>query len=216
MTYNDAVLAIERGNLRAGRNKTNNRLDTNITNLCSLLTDEIANQNNLVQIDLSNSQFAILSYILQYIMDTDDYKRFKELSVIGGLYEFVQENLGLESRKEAKNAMFEILFSKRRNNTKSKSKLKKLFPTVIEWVDNYKKENGDDNFSIMLQKKESEIFIDMILNCIIKKKIFALTKHDSLIVKESDKEKVLELISDYFKLIGFEYNLKITMPNETV
>lgn len=208
-TYSEAIEDLKNGNFRATRNKTNNRLDTNLTNLCSILTDEICNQNDLIQIDLSNSQFTILSWVLQNELDTEDFKRFKELSVTGELYDYIKDVLGLESRKEGKNAMFEILFSSRRNNTQSKGLIKEIFPSVVRWIDKFKKENGDKSFSIMLQKEESKIFIDGILKNLIKKKIFALTKHDSFIVQVEDKERVLELISDYFNQIGLEYNLKI-------
>ena len=212
-TYSEAIENLKNGNFRATRNKTNNRLDTNLTNLCSILTDEICFENDLIQIDLSNSQFTILSWVLQNELDTEDFKRFKELSVTGELYDYIKDILGLESRKEGKNAMFEILFSSRRNNTQSKVLIKEIFPSVVRWIDKFKKENGDRSFSIMLQKEESKIFIDGILKSLIKKKMFALTKHDSFIIRAEDKERVLGLISDYFNRIGLEYNLKITEAN---
>lgn len=209
-TYCEAITSLKNGNYRAGRNKTNNRLDTNLTNLCSLLTDEICCRNNLAQIDLRNSQFAILSWVLQSKLETDDFKRFKKLSSDGDLYDYIKDVLGLESRDEGKKAMFEILFSSRKNNTSNKLKIKQEFPSVVRWIDKFKKENGDKSFAVMLQKEESKIFIDGILSTAIKKKLFALTKHDSLIVKVEDKDKVLKLISDYFDKIGLEYSLKIT------
>jgi len=212
-TYSEAIENLKNGNFRATRNKTNNRLDTNLTNLCSLLTDEICNQNNLIQIDLSNSQFTILSLVLQNELDTEDFKLFKKLSATGRLYDYVKNIFGLNSKEGGKKAMFEILFSSRRNNTPGKALIKEVFPSVVRWIDKFKKDNGDKTFSVMLQKEESKIFIDGILKDIIKKKMFALTKHDSFIVRTEDKERVLQLISDHFNRIGLEYNLKITEAN---
>lgn len=209
ISYSNSIKALLNQDFRATRNETNNRLDTNITNLSSDLTDEICIQNNLIQIDLKNSQFAILSHILSTKLDTDDFKRFKALSVSGQLYDYIKDNLGLETRKQGKIAMFEILFSSRNNNTSSKKKLKELFPTVIKWIDDYKEENGDENFSVMLQQTESSIFIDTILTKVKSKHLFCLTKHDSVIVRESDKDKVMKIIQDHFTSISFQGEVEI-------
>ena len=205
--YTDALVNIEKGNYRAKRNTTNNRLDTNITNLCSQLTNEICFQNELTQIDLNNSQFSLLSHILTSELDTPDFKAFKELSVSGELYTYIKENLALNTRKEGKQAMFEILFSGRNNNTTNKAKLKVLFPSVIKWIDTYKAANGDNAFCIMLQKFESNLFIDNILVNIKKNKYFCMTKHDSFIIKEKDYNEIIKIIVDEFNKINLKANL---------
>ena len=212
-SYLNSLVRLQRKDLKAERNPTNKRLDTNFTNMSSLLVDEICLQNDLVQIDLSNSQFAILTNVLKEHLDSDDFKQFKKLSVSGQLYAYVQRIIGLESVADAKNAMFEIMFSSRRNNTTSKAKLKGLFPSVIRWIDRYKKAYGDNQFSIMLQNKESEIFIDCLLTKIKKMKLFCLTKHDSLIVRRNDYTRVLNVLKDEFAKISLEYSLKVTNLN---
>lgn len=187
--------------------------------MSSMLVDEICLQNGLVQIDLSNSQFAILTNVLKEHLDSDDFKRFKMLSISGKLYAYIQRIIGLESVADAKNAMFEIMFSSRRNNTPSKAKLKKLFPSVISWMDRYKKDFGDNQFSIMLQNKESEIFIDCLLTKIKAMQLFCLTKHDSLIVRRNDYAMVLDVLKTEFEKIDLEYSLKVTNrygANETL
>ncbi len=212
-SYLTSLLRLQRKNLKAERNNTNKRLDTNFTNMSSVLVDEICFQNSLVQIDLSNSQFAILTNVLTGQLNSDDFIRFKELSVSGQLYAYIQQIIGLESVADAKNAMFEIMFSSRRNNTTSKAKLKKLFPSVIRWIDRYKRAHGDNQFSIMLQNKESEIFIDCLLIRIKKIKLFCLTKHDSLIVRRNDYPRVLDTLKKEFAKISLEYSLKVTNLN---
>ncbi|MFZ4106166.1 hypothetical protein [Flavobacterium sp.] len=209
-SYLNSLVRLQRKDFKAERNPTNKRLDTNFTNMSSLLVDEICLQNDLVQIDLSNSQFAILSNVLKERLHSDDFEQFKELSVSGQLYAYIQRIIGLESVADAKNAMFEIMFSSRRNNTTSKAKLKKLFPSVIGWIDRYKKAHGDNQFSIMLQNKESEIFIDCLLIRIKKIKLFCLTKHDSLIVRRNDYPRVLDILKEEFAKISLEYSLKVT------
>lgn len=186
------------------RNGTNNRLDTNLTNMAKILTDKICKHNNLVQFDLCNAQFAILSDLLEDVLKTEDFLIFKEHSYNGTLYEYIMEVLDIKERKVAKKMMFELMFSKETFQSPLKLKLKKVFPSVVEIVDNYKKEKGYNQFSIMLQKRESEIFIDGLWTNIKNKNIFCTPKHDCLIIRERDEEKVIGIIEDYFNKIGFK------------
>lgn len=208
--YQNSITRLKNKNYTASRNETNNRLDTNLTNMSSLLVDEICLQNNLMQLDLASSQFCLFSNHLTHKLATDDFIRFKTLSSSGNLYASIQQELGLKSVKEAKNAMFEILFSARNNKTLFKSKLKEVFPSVVAWIDEYKKAHGDNQFSIMLQQIESDLFIDRILKRVKKLKYFCLTKHDSLIIRRSDYEAILSIVKEEFEKIGLEYTLKIT------
>lgn len=202
------------------RNETNNRLDTNLTNLSELLTKNLMLENDLCNIDLSNSQFAIFCYLHEQTGNerTLDFLRFKELATNGELYEEVAKIIGLESKTEAKSLMFELFFSSHKFNPRSKVELKKHFPTVISFIDQYKKEHGDNSFSIQLQKKEAEIFIDNIYKRIKDECLFCLTKHDSVIVRRKDRNRVNEIIEQYFNEIGFQGRLKVELqePDEVV
>jgi hypothetical protein len=210
MYYNDSIERLKNNSINTKRNDKNQRLDTNFTNMASILVDEVCLQNGLVQIDLSNSQFVLLSNILKHHLNTDDYSLFKELSVGGNLYSYIASNLSLKSAKNGKSLMFEVLFSSRRNNSVFKKRIKELFPSVVGWIDDYKKQYGDNEFSIMLQRIESELFIDKVLKRIKKLKYFCLTKHDSLIIKRGDYESIMDIVKDEFARIGLEYTLKIT------
>lgn len=79
--YTNSIERIKNNCFDAKRNLTNNRLDSNLTNMASILVDEICLQNYLIQIDLSNSQFVLLTNLIKNDLKTDDYKLFKELSV---------------------------------------------------------------------------------------------------------------------------------------
>lgn len=203
-SYQDAINKIVNKKFYGKRNSTNNRLDTNLTNMAKVLTNEVCLKNNLVQFDLCNSQFAILSDLLESTLKTEDFAQFKTHSYNGSLYEYIMEQLNLESRLEAKKMMFELMFSKEDYQSNLKSKLKQIFPSVVQTVDDYKKDNGYNNFSIMLQKRESEIFIDGLWKQIKNKKIFCTPKHDCLIVREKDADKVEEIIKKYFEKIKFK------------
>jgi hypothetical protein len=210
--YMNSIERLKNLSLDAKRNTTNYRLDTNLTNMASLLVDEICKQNNLVQIDLSNSQFTLLSNVLKQHLNTPDFIRFKELSATGQLYQFISNKLHLKADKNGKMAMFEIMFSSRLNNNSNKKRIKELFPSVIKWIDDYKNEHGDNQFSIMLQRIESELFIDAIFKRIKKAKLLCFSKHDSLIVKAENTEQVIQIMKDEFAKLNLEYRLKVSTP----
>jgi hypothetical protein len=210
MYYKNSIDRLRNNSLDAKRNKTNKRLDTNLTNMASILVDAICLQNDLIQIDLSNSQFVLLTNILERHLNTVDFKLFKELSVSGNLYDYIANKLGLKNAKNGKSLMFEVMFSSRKNNSIFKKKIKEIFPSVVGWIDDNKKENGDKEFSIMLQKIESELFIENILKRVKKHKYFCITKHDSLIVKKQDFEAIMDILKEEFTKIGLEYSLKVT------
>jgi hypothetical protein len=207
LAYYDSIDKINKKYYRARRNNTNGRLDTNITNMCTLLIDEVANDNDLVNIDLANSQFAVLSYILPDNITGNDVDLFKELSATGTLYEHIQTVLNLNTRKEAKIITFELLFGSVSNTSKGLKQLKQEFPTVIKWINDYKRSN-DEHFAVMLQKTESNIFIDDIYYELKKQDMFCLTKHDSVMVKKEDEQYIREFITQYFDTIGFNGTLK--------
>lgn len=192
-SYMSSIMRIKSGIINVNRNDTNNRMDSNITNMSSDLVGNILYDNNLVSIDLCNSQFAIFSYALGK-SDFEDVNMFKQLSGNGMLYTYIMNELELENLKQAKNMCFELLFSSRKNNTPEKLKLKDLFPNVIAIIDSFKKTYGDNKFSIFLQKVESNLFIDCLLAMIRDNVGFCLSKHDSIIVREEDVEEVLGAI----------------------
>lgn len=204
IAYTDAVENFNSGNFFAFRNETNKRLDSNITNMANVLTNQLCKDNGLVKFDLSNSQFAILSHILEGELDTEDFRIFKQKSQSGTLYEYILENLKLDNRKDAKNMMFELMFSSEKLRSSLKTKLKKLFPSVVEYVDAYKKKHKYRNFSIMLQQKESEIFINGIWTEIKKSKVFCIPKHDCIIVRKEDREIAINTINKHFEKIEFK------------
>ena len=206
--YLEALINLDEKNFYASRNETNNRLDTNLTNFPSILLEVLLEDNNLVEIDLCNSQFAIFSHLIPKEVVGEDVDLFKTLSQECELYPYLQEKMALSSRKEAKIVCFEICFSSHKNHSQYVTEMRKLFPNVMMWVDDFKKQNGDNQFAIMLQKKEAEIFIDNLYVMIREEDIFCLTKHDSLIVKSCDEFKVRNIIEEYFKNIEFKATIR--------
>ena len=207
-SYMEVIKKLDKKYYYASINYTNNRLDTNITSMCSEFMKVIKDDNDLVELDMANSQFAILSHIMPDL-DTIDYRLFKALSFSGDLYAHIKCKLELETLKEAKNITFQVLFGKGRQRTQGFKDFTELFPSVMEWINQYKKEHGHKEFPIMLQKEESKIFIDNLYTEIKRKKLFCLTKHDSLIIRKEDLKEIQEYVQEYFDSIGFEGTLKV-------
>lgn len=233
--YLESISKLVRKKVYARRNKTNFRVDSNMTNCPSILIEQIMSDNNLCQIDMSNAQFAIFAnniatknlmnpslhtvpikkrkYLelrkndlekeLELLLKSDNFKEFSDLVSNGELYNAVKEKLVLENRDIAKKIMFQILFSSERLKNDLKDKIVTMFPNVISYIDNYKKCFGYKNFSIGLQKRESEIFIDDIYTKLKKANIATITRHDSIIVSFENEIKALKIINHCFKSIKF-------------
>lgn len=208
--YRKAIDKLHKGIYYVHRNTTNSRLDTNLTNLCELLTEQIMEDNGLCSLDLSNSQFTIFCHMYQKAGHerTLDFLRFKQLATSGELYDEVKDLLELDSRREAKSLMFELFFSSHKYNPRRKTELRKYLPKVVSYIDEYKKEHGDNTFSIELQMLEAEMFIDNIYKRIKEEGLFCLTKHDSVIVRRIDRVRARQIIESYFDEIGFQGKLK--------
>ena len=228
------------------RNKTNNRLDTNLTNLKSDFRQFI--KGDYVSIDLKNSQPFFLSmlfkqvinqyiktpstlcYYLDYccMVETFRIKRLKSVLKIrhfeeksflvnlsdfnkrvidGTLYDnFVIAYSNQITRKQAKNIMFTVLFSKNKvfrkyNNfipyKEDKEKFASIYPVVYDVIKALK-ENDNTLLPIYLQKIESYIFIDCIAKELVNAGIVPLTIHDSVIVKTEHQEKTIEIMNRVF------------------
>lgn len=209
-SYRNSIERLKNNDLYAKRNFVNGRLDSNITNLPNFMLDVIKIDNGLESIDLSNSQLAIFSHLLgeMGVEMSEDIEIFKKLSSEGTLYEFVAEKTGV-TRSEAKKGFFQVLFDKAGKNPYEKQQLRKIFPTVIEITDDYKRSKGYKMLSIDLQRKESEMFVDNLYERIYDEIGFVFTKHDSIIYRKEDREKVKSIIKAYFSEIGFKGKMEI-------
>lgn len=194
--------------LFAKRNETNTRLDTNITNTPSYLVDLIKEDNDLVEIDMKNSQMVFLADSVSG--DEEDLKLFKTLSHSGELYTYIMDKLSLKSKYEAKLRTFEVLFSSEKHNSALTKEFFSLFPSLKTEINSLKKSMGYKNFAILLQKKEANLFIDGFYKKIKSEGMFCLTKHDSLIVKKEDLNVIMDMCCEEMNNLGFECSLNVS------
>ncbi|MDG3581781.1 hypothetical protein [Galbibacter pacificus] len=182
------------------RNKTNNRLDTNLTSLASYLRPFIKYNNNkeeLVNVDLKNSQpFFFYTLLLreENKINKDELKLFGELVTGGTLYEYLCDKwIGEMDRENMKKNLFKILYSKNNSYRKLKQFFNSIFPSINQYIEE-KKEVEHNQIAIQMQKMESNTILDIILPKLFKKNIVPLTIHDSFIVGRSEVDVVMDAI----------------------
>jgi hypothetical protein len=116
--------------------------------------------------------------------------------------------VGLElSRKEIKEIIFEVFYSKNVISLKSKffipfekekKRFEEIFPFVYKSI--YHLKNKENRLlPIFLQKLESYIFIDCIARKLVEVGIVPLTIHDSIIVEKTQLKHTMEIIEQVFK-----------------
>jgi hypothetical protein len=209
--YKQAIANLENGYFRAGRNRTNQRLDHNLTSFPSILLKIIMKENNLVEIDAVNSQFTILANKMRYkeVSGTG----FIEHALDGKLYDRIKKGLNLESRQDAKMLAFKIIFGSHKTNSKEKDKLKTIYPEFIDYVNNQKELHGSKKFSVKLQTIESRLYVDQFLLRNLEMGYPLITKHDSIICYPEDLVEIGTVVLEVMKRLNFQCVLKVSYPD---
>jgi hypothetical protein len=223
--YMSQIENIRDRELYFNRNKTNDRLDTNLTNLKGELKKFITIPN-LTQVDLSNSQpyilyLTILNYYYTYVggkfknntnniidINKEELEMYGEWVSSGQYYENFMNynflphkysiNINNLNRNLIKEIMFKVFYSENYLYPELKDIFKSIFPTIYNWIYEYKKENYK-SLSIQMQKIESEMCIDIISQELDKLNINYLTIHDAWLVDNNNIPKVKEIIESKFQ-----------------
>jgi len=208
--YNSLFMSISAINddyLFFRKNPTNGRIDTNLTSLKSELKQFIVKEN-LYQVDIVNSQPFILSLLLNSLLcgrnydektfdekELDKYTRWTSAGIFYEMFEkeYFNKTSKIITRKEIKNIMFCIFYSKNGSYQKEKNIFKSIYPTIMKWIEEQKKDKHNE-FAIKLQKIESKICIDIICSELNNNNIKYYTIHDAWLVDKEDIEKTKEII----------------------
>lgn len=204
LSYTQTVKNLEQGNIYAKRNKTNFRFDHNFTTFPKILLNLIIQQNGLEEIDATNSQYAILGNMLK---DTV-YDGYVQDSTGGVLYEQVQNVLGCD-RDTAKSTMMQVVYAKpsRDYMKKEKEEIRALYPEMMAYVDDFKVSYDYKELPVSMQKKEVEIYVDGVLDRLYNLGINCITKHDSVIFYEKDREIVKSVLDEVLSEKNYILNL---------
>lgn len=177
------------------------RMHTNYTILKSFIRKNclLIDGEETCEIDIPNSQPLFLTKIIDMdsnLVDQKELLLFKELTTSGTYYQYVMNQLGESNKKKVKEMTYKVLFGRNIASSKVDKNFKKLFPTIHQFIKNYKKENGDYRvLAYDLQKAES----DLVFNTVIKKvmqfypEIKLITIHDSIVVPRKYKEEVNQI-----------------------
>ena len=177
------------------------RMHTNYTILKSFIRKNclLIDGEETCEIDIPNSQPLFLTKIIDMdsiLVDEKEFQLFKELTVSGTYYQYVMNQLGETNKKKVKEMTYKVLFGRNIASSKVDKNFKKLFPTIHQFIKNYKKEHGDYRvLAYDLQKAES----DLVFNTVIKKvmqfypEIKLITIHDSIVIPRRYKEEVNQI-----------------------
>ena len=177
------------------------RMHTNYTILKSFIRKNclLIDGEETCEIDIPNSQPLFLTKIIDMdsnLVDQKELLLFKELTTSGTYYQYVMNQLGESNKKKVKEMTYKVLFGRNIASSKVDKSFKNLFPTIHQFIKNYKKEHGDYRvLAYDLQKAES----DLVFNTVIKKvmqfypEIKLITIHDSIVVPRKYKEEVSQI-----------------------
>jgi hypothetical protein len=201
-----SVNAINDGELFFNCNKTNRRIDTNLTSLKSQLKRFIISEHPLHQIDIVNSQPFLLSIILNEDKNTNfiatELTKYTNWTATGQFY----ENFKFEykkkykkeiTRKKTKDIMFCIFYSKNSSYKTEKAIFKSIFPSIYQWIED-QKANKHNTLAIKMQRFESAICIDRICAELDRNNISYYTIHDAWIVNKSEVSMTVNIIENCF------------------
>ena len=134
--------------------------------------------------------------------------KFQDSVVNGCFYDvfsssLIEDNL---SREEVKKIVFEIFYSQNviYNDhkrlvpyAKEKKIFARVYPSIYQVIYSLKIKDHK-KLSVLLQRIESKVFIDIICPDLVSQGIVPLTIHDSLIVREDQEDKALYLCEKVF------------------
>ncbi len=192
------ISKLENKHYYSKRNSTNYRLDHNLSTIPKTLLKVIIENNDLIEIDIRNSQFAFHAYWMKDVgwLQYEDVYTFYDLAVKGKLYEELAGIFNV-TRNKAKELMMELAFSSHKHSSTLKKQFRGVFPNVLRHIEEFKRNaESSKKFSIELQKRESEFIIDHIYPRIKSEGVFCLTRHDSLLVRRDEFDVALRVLKE--------------------
>ena len=180
-------------------------MHTNFTILKSFIRKNclLIDNEETCEIDISNSQPLFLSKIIRDSntnwVNKNEFDLFSILVLSGNYYQYLIDNLFLNSKSEAKEMTYKVLFGQNRENSKSDILFKSIFPTIHNFIKLYKSENNDYRvLAYELQRAESDLIFNNIIKEISEKNsdIRIITVHDSIIVQRRWKDFVSKIFNE--------------------
>jgi hypothetical protein len=116
-------------------------------------------------------------------------------------------------RNDVKRLTFQTIFPHYSQSNDLKKILKEKHPSVIEFIDRFKKFFASPNFSNFLSRVESSVFIDGIYWECIERGLTVYPKHDGILFFPSERKRVLGVIMKHMNAFFGKGNYKYEMEN---
>ena len=159
---------------------------------------------DIMEIDIGNSQPLFLALLLQSEMDPEDpeIKNYIWLARQGLFYEHIINNFPSLTRSDVKLLTYKVLFGYNGINSTENKIFKSLFPKIYDYVIEYKKVN--DNYKSMahiLQRMESDFIFGKVIKELYEKipEIRLFTVHDSILFPVKYEKRVREIFNKNLK-----------------
>ena len=218
--------SIEDGGWRFSRDRTAQRLHTNITSLKSELRRfmVLGDCQELVEIDIRASQPYLLLGLMRWgkrwnyegipsEQSSEDWQAFVcgEADPYTALGEELSESTGQPlTRQEAKEGFMRVLFSHIKQVHPLKTIFAARFPDVFAFVSAVNRFTNRD-CAVLLQEYEAAIIIERVAARLTAEQIPLLTLHDALIVGSENMPAVTVIMADELKrTIGIEPVLRVS------
>jgi len=182
------------------------RFHTNFTILKKEIRQRFLNidDDEIVEIDIKNSQPLFLALLLQEEMDPTDpeINNFIWLCREGLFYDHIMQSFTGLTRNDTKLLTYKVLFGHNGINSTENKIFKSLFPKIYEYILEYKKVN--ENYKFMahtLQGKESDFIFNKVVRELYEKipDIKLFTVHDSISVPMKYEKRVNEIFNKNLK-----------------
>jgi hypothetical protein len=183
------------------------RMHTNFTVLKREIRKNFITFNGIptYELDIKNSQpLFLIVLMIEKLTKSElikqDVSKYIDLVKNGLIYEYIVENKITKTRDDAKILMYTVLFGKNGHKRKENILFHEHFPTVYEFIRNYKESAKDYKIlSHDLQLKESDFIYNKVIRHIMSvyPNIPMFTVHDSINIPIKYKDEV-ENIFDYY------------------
>lgn len=188
------------------RDNFSRRLHTNVTGSMRLKTDENTINSykeyckGFYTIDSITSQPRLLWMVLE-----DNFQEDKNLSYIFeneiDFYEYLIDNIKEVLDRDTAKKIFAQWVNGKGYLDDGYIQIRKIFPVATNFIRNFKSK-GYKDVCKLLQYKESKIWVDDLLENIPVE--FALTVHDSLIIKPKDVDTVMKYCKEKYPELRFK------------
>lgn len=224
-----SINAIVKRQFFARQVDANNRVHHTITEYSKEILGHVTYRGEeLREVDVRNSQMAVLAHIMEHgdvigegfdfpdLLRSAGSRAFLQACQEGVIYDELAPHLGL-LRSQAKDEVFRTFFGGVNKSSLTWKVIATRYGQVSAWLETVKSwvvsqdEKGNPtkfNLALYLQRVEAWIMMEQVYPALKKAGIVALSKHDSFLVPESQIAEAEAIVEVVFNELGYKATLK--------